>query len=115
MSSTLTRDLGVRRAHEADASGLRLLPEAVARPTEASDVVEILREAAATITRVTVAGAQSSTTAASITDTGVLLSMRGYDRILDIDAVNRTALVQSGAARVIRDQVLADAQVLYAA
>ena len=97
MLGTITADLEVRRAFEADASGLHMVPDAVARPVEELDVVEILRHATADRFAVTVAGAQSSTTGASITDRGVLLSMRGYDRILDIDRVTRTARVQCGA------------------
>jgi FAD/FMN-containing dehydrogenase len=94
---TITVDLEIRRAFEADASGLRMVPDAVARPADEPDVVEVLRHATAERLAVTVAGAQSSTTGASITDRGVLLSMRGYDRILDIDRVTRTARVQCGA------------------
>lgn len=97
MPSVTTTDLTIRRAFEADASGLRLVPEAVARPTEEVEVVEVLREATAARTPVTAAGAQSSTTGASITETGVLLSMRSYDRVLDIDPFSRTVRVQAGA------------------
>jgi len=93
----ITTDLDVRQAYEADASGLRMVPEAVARPADESDVVEVLRRATADLVSVTVAGAQSSTTGASITDRGVLLSMRGWDRVVDIDPVARTARVQAGA------------------
>jgi glycolate oxidase len=93
----MTADLEVRRAYEADASGLRMVPDAVARPRDESDVIEVLRGAIADRVPVTVAGAQSSTTGASITDRGVLLSMRGCDRIIDIDAAARTARVQAGA------------------
>ena len=74
-----------------------MVPDAVARPADEQGVAEILRHATAGQIPVTVAGAQSSTTGASITDRGVLLSMRRYDRILDIDPVARTARVQAGA------------------
>ena len=97
MLLAVTTDLAVRRAHEADASGLRLVPDSVARPNDELEVVELLRDSTATRSTVTPAGAQSSTTGASITDAGVLLSMRGYDRILDIDTSNRTVRVQAGA------------------
>lgn len=97
MCGVITTDLDVRQAYEADASGLRMVPEAVARPADESDVVEVLRRATADLVSVTVAGAQSSTTGASITDRGVLLSMRGWDRVVDIDPVARTARVQAGA------------------
>lgn len=93
----VTRDEAVRRAFEADASGLYLCPDAVARPTSEEQVVELLREAAATRTAVTPAGGQTSTTGASITDVGTLLSLRSLDRIVDIDPQRRIMRVQAGA------------------
>lgn len=92
----LVTDPDVRAGYAADASGLVLVPEAVARPASATEVVEILREATATRTWVTPAGGQTSTTAASITDRGILLSTRALDRILDVDPVARTARVEAG-------------------
>ena len=97
MGGTITADLEVRRAYETDASGLHMVPDAVARPRDERDVGEILRSATTERVPVTVAGAQSSTTGASITDRGVLMSMRGCDRIVDIDPVARVARVQAGA------------------
>lgn len=97
MTLELSGDNEVRRAYEADASGLRLLPDFVARPESVSDVVEVMRRAKADKISVTCAGAQSSTTAASIADRGILLSMRGLDAISDIDAGARTLKVGPGA------------------
>jgi len=96
MSERISRDLDVRRAHARDASGLELVPDAVARPTDAIEVAALLRDASATRTPVTAAGAQSSTTGASIVDHGLLLSLRQFDRILDLDTAARTIRVESG-------------------
>jgi FAD/FMN-containing dehydrogenase len=74
-----------------------MVPDAVARARDERDVGEILRYATTERVPVTVAGAQSSTTGASITDRGVLMSMRACDRIVDIDPVARVARVQAGA------------------
>jgi glycolate oxidase len=74
-----------------------MLPDAVARPQCEDAVIAVLAQATAEGTAVTPAGAQSSTTGASITERGVLLSMRAYDRVVDIDPVARTARVQAGA------------------
>ena len=92
----LSTDLDVRRSYSADVSGLVLVPEAVARPTSVGEVQEVLRKASAERTPVTAAGGQTSTTGASITDRGILLSLRAMDRILDVDAVQRRAVVQPG-------------------
>lgn len=94
--SCLTRDAAVRQAYSADASGLTMLPDAVARPASAAEVVEVMRQASADGTPVTPAGGQSSMTGGSITDRGTLLSLRGMAKILDIDPVRRTARVEPG-------------------
>lgn len=97
MTIELLSDKEVRQAYEADASGLRLLPEFVARPESIEEVAEIMARARTDLIPVTCAGAQSSTTAASITDKGILLSMRGLDRISEVDEGERTIRVGPGA------------------
>ena len=97
MTIELLSDEAVRRAYEADASGLRLLPDFVARPRSVEEVLEVIRRARRDRLAVTCAGAQSSTTAASITDRGILLSMREFDQISDIDERARTIRVGPGA------------------
>ncbi|MDB4888579.1 MAG: linked oxidase [Gemmatimonadetes bacterium] len=92
----ITRDEEVRRAYAADASGLLLVPDGVARPTSAGEIAALLAESTSTGTPVTTAGGQTSTTAASITDTGTLLSLRAMQRIIDIDPVARIARVEPG-------------------
>lgn len=97
MSIGLSSDRSVRDAYEADASGLHLVPEFVARPESVDEVMEIVREAAGNRTPVTCAGAQTSTTGASITDEGILLSLRALDRISSPDEKTRTIRVEPGA------------------
>ena len=97
MSVSLSSDKSVREAYEADSSGLRLVPELVARPESVEEVVEVLRRAATDRIPVTAAGAQTSTTAASITDKGLLLSLRSLDRISTPDEKAKTINVGPGA------------------
>ena len=97
MHRTITTDADVRRAFARDASGLELMPDAVARPTSVEEVQELLREATATRTAVTPAGAQSSTTGASIVDHGLLLSLRNLAAIAPVDTDARTIRVGAGA------------------
>jgi FAD/FMN-containing dehydrogenase len=99
VSVSLSSDKSVRDAYAADASGLRLVPELVARPESVEEVIELLRRATADRTPVTCAGAQTSTTAASITDTGVLLSLRALDRISEID--ERTKTIKAGPGALV--------------
>ncbi len=97
MSVTPSGDKSVREAYSADASGLHLVPEAVGRPESVDEVVEIVREATADSTPITCAGAQTSTTAASISDRGMIVSLRSLDRISAIDEEARTVRVEPGA------------------
>ncbi|MFL5594204.1 MAG: FAD-binding oxidoreductase [Gemmatimonadaceae bacterium] len=97
MSVSFSSDKSVREAYEADASGLRMVPELVARPGSIEEVVETIRRASADRIPVTCAGAQTSTTAASITDRGILLSLRSLSEISPPDETARTIKVGPGA------------------
>ena len=92
----LERDQAVRESYARDASGLWLVPDAVARPASADEVTELIRAAGREKFAITPAGAQTSTTGASICDHGVVLSTRAMDRIIDIDVDARIARVQPG-------------------
>ena len=92
----ISTDLGVRQAFARDASGLELLPDAVARPTTEEEVISVLRDARAAGKAVTPAGGQTSTTGASITDGAVLLSLRGLGGIGEVGRDRLTIRVQSG-------------------
>jgi FAD/FMN-containing dehydrogenase len=92
----VTRDEDVRRAYAADASGLVMIPDGVARPTSAEEVAALLADASSSRTPVTAAGGQTSTTAASISDRGILLSLRAMQRTIDVDPVARVARAEPG-------------------
>lgn len=92
----LSRDPDVRFSYAHDASGLEMIPEAVARPASAADVADLVKQAHADAVPITPAGAQTSTTGASIVNHGILISMRGMSRILDIDIAQRRARVEPG-------------------
>ena len=97
MSTGVSSDKSVREAYEADSSGLHLVPELVARPESVADVIELVKEAATDRTPITCAGAQTSTTAASITDRGMLLSLRSLSHIGQPDPKAKTVKVGPGA------------------
>ena len=110
----MTRDPETRAAYARDASGLEMVPEAVARPRDVRDVVELVRQAAADRTPVTPAGSQTSTPAASITDRGILLSLRALDRVLDVDPAARVARVEPGVLVGALKREVAGAGLLFA-
>jgi FAD/FMN-containing dehydrogenase len=76
---------------------MHLLPDLVARPDSAEDVIELVKRAAVDRTPITCAGGQTSTTAASITDKGLLLSLRGLNWIGEVDESQKTIRVGPGA------------------
>lgn len=92
----LSTDVGVRQSFARDASGLEMMPDSVARPASEHGVIELLRSAREQGWVVTPAGGQTSTTGASITDRGVLLSLRGLTEIGEIDPGRLTIRVQAG-------------------
>jgi glycolate oxidase len=103
----LVRDQSVREAYARDASGWWCVADAIARPTNASEAIETVRRAAIDNIAITTAGAQTSTTAASICDHGIILSMRAMDRVLDIDHAARTVRVEPGVLLGDLNRVLA--------
>jgi FAD/FMN-containing dehydrogenase len=97
VSARVETDTDIRAMFAADASGLRYMPEAVARPQSVEEVKEVVLRAADTKTPVTPAGMQTSTTGASITEEGILLSLRGMSPLIDIDRQARLVRVSAGA------------------
>ncbi|MBT8336957.1 MAG: FAD-binding oxidoreductase [Gemmatimonadetes bacterium] len=93
----LVTDPAVCEAYAADVSGLRQPPARLARPAETRETLEVLRQAAVEGWTVTAAGAQTSTTGASVADEGgTLLSTARLDRIIDIDTGALRARVEPG-------------------
>ena len=97
MSGIVETDPDVRAAYASDASGLRQLPEGVCRPDTVADVVDLLRHARSDGFSVTATGAQTSTTGASVADSGVVMSMCGMNSILEFEPVPGMMRVEPGA------------------
>ncbi|MDO8502158.1 MAG: FAD-binding oxidoreductase [Gemmatimonadaceae bacterium] len=110
----MTRDADVLFAHSRDASGIELVPEGVARASSVDDVVEVVRFAAGTGTAVTPAGSQTSMTAASITDHGLILSLAAMTRIADVDVERRVARVEPGVRIGDLNRTLAEHGLMFA-
>ncbi len=114
MSADVERDAAVRASYGRDASGLTRIPEGVVRARASAEVLALLAESAVERTPITPAGGQTSTTGASITDRGTLLSMRAMDRILNVDAANRTARVEPGVLLGDLDRAIASEGLFFA-
>jgi FAD/FMN-containing dehydrogenase len=105
----VVRDEGVRRSFARDASGLELVPDGVVRARDAAEVAACLAEASATGTPVTTAGGQTSTTGASITDRGLVLSLRALERPLEVDHVAGRARAGAGVSVAALKRACAEA------
>ena len=103
----------VRASYARDASGLALLPDSVLRPRDERDLVDALRTAAGARTSVTVAGAQTSTTGASITDRGALMSLRALDQVVRVDPERRTVRASCGVIIADLRRACADSGLLF--
>jgi len=109
----VTSDPDVRIAHARDVSGLELVPEGVARAESADEVIDLVKQSGATRTPITAAGSQTSMTGASITDKGVLLSMRAMNRVIDVDSERMTARVEPGITIGDLNRLLAEQSLLF--
>lgn len=114
MHGLVSTDLDIRRTFARDWSGMELVADGIARPRDAADVRALVSDAAATRTPVTPAGLQSSTTGASITDRGWLLSLAALTNVHDIDVVRRTIRVGAGARVADVRRAAAEAGLLFA-
>ena len=74
----------------------------------------MMRQATRDRTAVTPAGAQTSTTAASIADSGILLSLRALSHISEVDQAGRTIRVGAGALVGDIKRAAAEADLLFA-
>lgn len=110
----IERDAAVCASYARDASGLTKPPAGVVRASDGEVIVDLLRESHANGTAVTPAGAQTSTTGASIADRGVLLSLRAMDRILDVNVAARTVRVEPGVILGDLDRAIASDGLFFA-
>lgn len=108
-------DPDVCAAYATDVSGLRELPSAVVRPTSNAELLDAVGRARADRLPLTVTGAQTSTTGASVASPGgAVLSTRRLDRIVDLDPVARTVRVEPGVVLSDLDRALAEHDLFFA-
>jgi glycolate oxidase len=107
--SVLT-DPDLRSGHRHDEAGLcpAGLPVAVVRPQDTAQVAAAVRIAAAHRVPVVPQGARTGLAGgANATDGALVLSLTTMDRILEIDPVNRIAVVQPGVVNAVLAKALA--------
>ena len=84
------------------------MPAAVVRPRSTDEVVRTIRIAASSRTPVVPQGARTGLAgAANALDGAIVLSMTAMDRILEIDPVNRIAVVQPGVVTAALSRAVA--------
>ncbi len=94
--SAVNTDPEVCTAYAADASGLSRTPDAVARPESEEEVADLLRRCSAHGIPVTPQGLRSSTTGASVSREGIVLSLEKMARLVELDRERRFAVAQPG-------------------
>lgn len=108
-------DPDVCAAYATDVSGLREVPSAVVRPTSTAELLDALERARIDRLPITAAGAQTSTTGASIAAPGgAILSTRRLDGIVDLDIVARRVRVQPGVVLADLNRTLAEHGLFFA-
>lgn len=92
----LIRSPEVCSAYAADASGLSRTPDGLARPDSEAEVQELVRLAGAHGEPLTAQGLRSSTTGASVVESGLALSLEKMSRLLEVDPIGRIARAEPG-------------------
>ncbi|HEU5109313.1 MAG TPA: FAD-linked oxidase C-terminal domain-containing protein [Micromonosporaceae bacterium] len=103
-------DPDLLRTHQRDEADLCAygMPVAVVRPRTTAEVADVLRVAAAHGAPVVPQGARTGLAgAANAVDGSVVLSLTAMDRILDVDPVNRVAVVQPGVVNAALNRAAA--------
>lgn len=98
-------DLGSRTVYATDNSIYQLAPQAILFPKDCADLVRIAKLAAThkhRAVKLTMRGGGTGTNGQSLTDGVVIDTTRYMNRILAVDPIRRTAVVQAG---VVKDQL----------
>ena len=90
-----------RMAYATDASAYREMPVGVAYPENASDVRELLAQARARRTHL-IPRAAGTSLAGQVVGEGIVVDIKGWNRVLEINAQERWARIQPG---VVRDEL----------
>ena len=90
-----------RMAYATDASAYREMPVGVAFPESADDVRQLLRQARAQKTHL-IPRAAGTSIAGQVVGKGIVVDVKGWNKILEINAEERWARIQPG---VVRDEL----------
>ena len=90
-----------RMAYATDASAYREMPVGVAFPSDAGEVSELLAQARAQKTHL-IPRAAGTSLAGQVVGEGIVVDIRGWNKILEINAEERWARIQPG---VVRDEL----------
>ena len=90
-----------RMAYATDASAYREMPVGVAFPESADDVRQLLRQARAQKTHL-IPRAAGTSIAGQVVGKGIVVDIKGWNKILEINAEERWARIQPG---VVRDEL----------
>ena len=101
MANTIHTDRLHRLAYATDASAYREMPVGVAFPESADDVRQLLRQARDQKTHL-IPRAAGTSLAGQVVGKGIVVDIKGWNKILEINAEERWARIQPG---VVRDEL----------
>lgn len=101
MASQIHTDPLHRMAYATDASAYREMPVGVAFPESADDVRQLLRQARGQKTHL-IPRAAGTSLAGQVVGKGIVVDIKGWNKILEINAEERRARIQPG---VVRDEL----------
>ena len=101
MANTIHTDRLHRLAYATDASAYRELPVGVAFPSDASDVRDLLAQARNQKTHL-IPRAAGTSLAGQVVGKGIVVDIKGWNKILEINAEERWVRIQPG---VVRDEL----------
>ncbi|MCF8128414.1 MAG: FAD-binding oxidoreductase [Deltaproteobacteria bacterium] len=107
-------DPGILQAYNEDALGIKGRFEGLFRPETENEVMEIVRDCASKKMPLTCQGLRSCLTGAAMCETGAALSLERMNRLIDIDAKRKTAVIEPGMVLSDFQKAVQDAGLMYA-
>lgn len=99
-------DPDITAGYRADESGIHGTVAGVVRPRDAQDIVELVKDSAATGRKLLPVGCQTATTGAAVPQDDVVIDMRTMAGVIDVDEERRIAEVLPGTiTRALKDLV----------
>ena len=113
VSMIIKKDINEFLAYLTDASNLKGIASSLFIPEDKRDLFQIIDESYNKTIPMTFRAAGTSTTGASVAQSGVIISMEKFNKIIDIDPKNKIAKVEAGVSLAELDTALKEYGLFY--